>query len=398
VSLPVAASQKKNVALLAACQALLLTNNSTLIALNGLAGYALAPEKHLATAPVTGWVIGAAATSFFASLLMKRIGRRAGFTFGACVGIVGALICAVALSRASFWLFCLGATVFGVYNAFGQYYRFAAADVATPGFKAKAISYVLAGGLVGGILGPSLSRFTIDLVPTAYLAAYLTLIGFLVLVIVVLRFLEIPPPAEAEAKAGGRPLAQIAAQPAFAVAVLSAAFSYGVMNLLMTATPLAMGICGHPYAATATVISSHVVGMFAPSFVTGTLIKRFGVLNVMLVGVLFNLVCIAIALAGIEVANFWWSLVLLGVGWNFLYIGATALLTETYHPAERAKAQGANELFIFLTMATSSFSSGMILETNGWQMLNYAAIPFVLAMGVAVMWLMTKRRGAVAVA
>jgi MFS family permease len=396
--LDVAASQKKNVALLAACQALLFTNNSTLIALNGLAGYALAPQKNLATAPVTGWVIGAAATTFFASLLMKRIGRRAGFTFGACVGIVGALICVAALSIANFWLFCLGTTVFGVYNAFGQYYRFAAADVATHDFKAKAISYVLAGGLVGGIIGPSLSRVTVDLLPTTYLAAYLTLIGFLVLVIVVLRFLEIPPPTAAEAKESGRPLAEIAAQPAFVVAVLSAAFSYGVMNLLMTATPLAMGICGHPYAAAATVISSHVVGMFLPSFVTGSLIKRFGVLNMMLVGVLVNLVCIGVALAGVEVANFWWSLVLLGVGWNFLYIGATALLTETYHTAEKAKAQGANDLFIFLTMATSSFSSGMILETNGWQTLNYAAIPFVLAMGVAVLWLMTKRRGAVVAA
>ena len=390
----VAASQNKNVALLATCQALLFTNNSTLIALNGLAGYALAPNKSLATAPVTGWVVGAAATTFFASLLMKRIGRRAGFTFGACIGIVGALICVVALSMANFWLFCLGATVFGVYNAFGQYYRFAAADVATHDFKAKAISYVLAGGLVGGIIGPSLSRFTVDLLPTTYLAAYLTLIGFLVLVIVVLRFLEIPPPTAAEAKDSGRPLAEIAAQPAFVVAVLSAAFSYGVMNLLMTATPLAMGVCGHPYAAAATVISSHVVGMFLPSFVTGSLIRRFGVLNMMLLGVLVNLVCIGVALAGVEVANFWWSLVLLGVGWNFLFIGATALLTETYHTAEKAKAQGANDLFIFLTMATSSFSSGMILETNGWQTLNYAAIPFVLAMGVAVLWLATKRRGA----
>jgi MFS family permease len=394
--LDVAASQNKNVALLATCQALLFTNNSTLIALNGLAGYALAPNKSLATAPVTGWVVGAAATTFFASLLMKRIGRRAGFTFGACIGIVGALICVVALSVANFWLFCLGATVFGVYNAFGQYYRFAAADVATHDFKARAISYVLAGGLVGGIIGPSLSRFTVDLLPTAYLAAYLTLIGFLVLVIVVLRFLEIPPPTAAEAKDSGRPLAEIAAQPAFVVAVLSAAFSYGVMNLLMTATPLAMGVCGHPYAAAATVISSHVVGMFLPSFVTGSLIKRFGVLNMMLLGVLVNLACIGVALAGVEVANFWWSLVLLGVGWNFLYIGATALLTETYHPAEKAKAQGANELCILLTMATSSFSSGLILEANGWQTLNYAAIPFVVAMGIGVLWLGAKRRGAAA--
>jgi MFS family permease len=394
----VAASQKKNVALLAACQALLLTNNSTLIALNGLAGYALAPHKGLATAPVTGWVVGAAVTTFFASLLMKRIGRRAGFTLGASVGIVGALVCAAALAAGSFWLFCTGTTVFGVYNAFGQYYRFAAADAASAGFKARAISYVLAGGLVGGIIGPTLSRFTVDLAPTAYLGAYLALIGFLVLAIVLLRFLEIPPPTASEAKSTGRPLAVIAAQPAFVVAVLCGAFSYGVMNLLMTATPLAMGVCGHPYSAAAMVISSHVVGMFAPSFVTGSLIRRFGVLTVMLAGVAVNLVCIAIALAGIEVANFWWSLVLLGVGWNFLYIGATALLTETYHSAEKAKAQGANELCILLTMATSSFSSGMILEANGWQTLNYAAIPFVLAMGAAILWLTAKRRGAVAAA
>jgi MFS family permease len=398
VNLPVAASQNKNVALLAAAQALLLTNNSTLIALNGLAGYALAPHKGLATAPVTGWVIGAAATTFFASLLMKRIGRRAGFTLGAAVGIVGALICAAALAAGNFWLFCLGTTVFGVYNGFAQYYRFAAADVATPAFKAKAISYVLAGGLVGGIIGPSLSRFTVNLLPTAYLGAYLVLVLFLAAAIVLFRFLEIPPPTQSEAREGGRPLAVIAAQPAFVVAVLCGAFSYGVMNLLMTATPLAMGVCGHPYAAAATVISSHVVGMFAPSFVTGDLIRRFGVLNVMLAGVLINLLCIAIAVAGIEVAHFWWALVLLGVGWNFVYIGATALLTETYRSAEKAKAQGANELCILLTMATSSFASGMILEANGWQTLNYAAIPFVLAMGVALMWLMMKRRGAVAAA
>ena len=394
----VAAAQTRNVALLAACQALLFTNNSTLIALNGLAGYALAPHKSLATVPVTGWVVGAAATTFFASLLMKRIGRRAGFTFGAAVGIVGALICAGALAAGSFWLFCLGTTVFGVYNAFGQYYRFAAADVATHDFKARAISYVVAGGLVGGIVGPTLSRFTVDLLPTAYLGAYLVLIAFLVAAIVLLRLLEIPPPTAAEAEARGRPLAVLAVQPAFVVAVLCAAVSYGVMNLLMTATPLAMGVCGHPYSAAALVISSHVVGMFGPSFFTGSLIRRFGVLNVMLAGVLVNLVCIAIALAGIGIAHFWWSLVLLGVGWNFLFVGATALLTETYHPAEKAAAQGANDLCIFLVMVTSSLASGIILETNGWQTLNYAAIPFVLAMGAAILWLWRKGRGSPAAA
>jgi MFS family permease len=387
--------QKKNVAVLAGLQALLFTNNATLIALNGLAGYALATDKSLATLPVTGWVVGAALTTFFASLLMKRIGRRGGFTFGALVGIVGAIICCIALYIGNFWLFTFGTTVFGVYNAFGQYYRFAAADVTVADFKARAISYVLAGGLVGGIVGPTVSKWTKDILPITFLGAYLTLIVFLLVVLAVLRLLDIPPPSAGEARDTGRPLIEIAAQPAFIVAVLGAAFGYGVMNLLMTATPLAMGVCGHPYSAAATVISSHVVGMFAPSFITGDLIKRFGTLQVMLWGVVINLGCLVIALAGVDVANFWSSLVLLGVGWNFLYIGGTTLLTETYRPAERAKAQGANDMLIFLTMTTSTFSSGMILEHNGWQTLNFAAIPFILAIGGAVMWLMAKRRRAV---
>jgi MFS family permease len=394
----IAVKQTRNVAVLVACQALLFTNNSILISLNGLAGYALAANKSLATLPVTGWVVGGALTTFFASLLMKRIGRRAGFTVGACIGILGAGICSLALWLGNFWLFCSGTVVFGVYNAFGQYYRFAAADAATHDFRARAISYVLAGGLIGGIVGPTTSRFTVGLLPTTYLAPYLSLIVFMLLALALLRFLEIPPPTAAESTEHGRPLAQIVAQPAFIVAVLAAAFSYGVMNLLMTATPLAMGVCGHPYSAAATVISSHVVGMFAPSFVTGDLIRRFGGLNVMLCGVVLNLVCVGVALSGIEVAHFWWALVLLGVGWNFMFISATALLTETYRPAEKAKAQGVNDLVIFVTMATSSFSSGMILERNGWQTLNYAAIPFIAAIGVAVVWLTMKRKRAVAAA
>jgi MFS family permease len=396
MSTDTAAKQKKNVTVLAVLQALLMTNNSTAIALNGLAGYALASNKALATVPVTGWVVGAALTTFFASLLMKRIGRKGGFTFGTLVGIVGASVCCAALYVGSFWLFVAGTTIFGVYNAFGQYYRFAAADAASHDFKARAISYVLAGGLVGGIVGPTVSKWTKDLLPTTFLGAYIVLIVFLFVVLAVIRLLDIPAPTEAEAKESGRPLAEIAAQPAFVVAVLAAALSYGVMNLLMTATPLAMGVCGHPYSAAATVISWHVIGMFAPSFFTGNLIKRFGVLNVMLAGVVLNFACIGIALAGVDVPNFWAALFVLGVGWNFLYIGGTALLTETYRPAEKAKAQGANDLFIFLIMATSSFASGLLLETNGWQLLNYLAIPFVAAIGLAVLWLTTRRRVPVA--
>jgi len=388
---------KKNVAVLAACQALLFTNNSTAIALNGLAGYALAADKSLATLPVTGWVIGAALTTYPASLLMKRIGRRAGFTVGALTGMVGASICSLALWLGNFWLLCFGSMVFGVYNAVAQYYRFAAADAVGADFRAKAISLVLAGGLVGGIIGPETSKFTVDLLSTRYLGAYLSLIGFLVVVLFVVQLLDIPAPTAAEHKAPARPLKRIMAQPEFIVAVLAAAIAYGVMNLLMTATPLAMGICGHPYAAAATVISWHVIGMFGPSFFTGSLIKRFGVLQVMFAGALLLYVCVGIALSGISVTHFWLALVLLGVGWNFLYIGGTTLITGVCAPAERARTQGANDLIIFIVMATSSFTSGLLLETNGWQILNYLALPFITVAGMALLWLMF-RRGVAAVA
>jgi MFS family permease len=383
---------KKNVAVLATCQALLFTNNSTAIALNGLAGYALAANKALATLPVTAWVIGGALSTLPASLLMKRIGRRAGFTVGALTGMVGASICSFALYFGNFWLFCFGTMVFGVYNAVAQYYRFAAADAVSADFKAKAISLVLAGGLVGGIVGPETSKLTVDLLATHYLGAYLSLIGFLVLVVLVVQWLDIPVPAAAAHKEPTRPLARIMAQPVFVVAVLAAAIAYGVMNLLMTATPLAMGLCGHPYSAAATVIGWHVIGMFGPSFFTGSLIQRFGVLQVMAAGALLLYVVVAIALSGIGVSHFWFALVLLGVGWNFLYIGGTTLITEACTPPERAKTQGVNDLIIFVVMATSSFSSGLLLEKSGWQLLNYLALPFVTAAAVAVLWLLARRR------
>jgi len=389
-------SAKKNVAVLATAQALLLANNSTVIAINGLAGYALASNKALATLPVTGWVIGAAIATYPASMLMKRIGRRGGFTLGTLIGMLGAAICSTAVALGDFWLLCLGTVVFGAYNGFAQYYRFAAADAAPMDFKSRAISLVLAGGLVGGIIGPEVSKLTVEALSTRYLGAYLSLMVFLVIVLAVVQLLDIAPPSESEQREPGRPLAKIAAQPVFIVAVLSAALGYGIMNLLMTATPLAMGICGHPYASAAFVIQWHVIGMFAPSFFTGSLIKRFGLPQVMLAGAALLLVCVGIALAGVAVANFWFALVLLGIGWNFLYVGGTTLLTETYRPSEKAKAQGANDLAIFLVMATSSLASGMLLERNGWETLNYLAIPFIAAIVLALAWLMASRRRALA--
>ena len=381
-----------NIGLLAACQAMLMTNNSTLIAINGLAGLALAPTPALATLPVTCWVIGGAIATMQASKYMKQVGRRAGLIRGASVGIVGAAICAAAMWQASFWLLCFGTLVWGTYNAFGQYYRFVAAEVAAPDFKATAVSLVLAGGLVGGIVGPTLSRYTVDLAGPKFAGAYLALIVFALLTMTVLGRIRIPEPTGAEQAASGRPLAKIAAQPKYVVAVIAGALSYGVMNFLMTSTPIAMGVCGHPYGDAAFVISSHVIGMFAPSFVTGGLIRRFGTIPVMLAGAALNVACIAIALSGVALTNFWWALVLLGVGWNFLYIGATTLLTETYRPEERAKAQGANETAIFVMMAVSSFSSGMIVTNAGWEKVNYAATPLIAIVVLALIYLFIESR------
>ena len=384
----------RNVGLLAACQAMLFTNNSTLIAINGLAGLALAPYVSLATLPVTCWVAGGAIATMPASQYMKRVGRRTGLLHGASIGIIGALLCAAAIWQASFWMLCFGSLVFGGFNAFGQYYRFAAAEVAPPDFRATAVSLVLAGGLVGGILGPTTSRFTVDLIGPRFTGAYLALIAFVLLTIAILSRVRIPDLSAAEQAATGRPMSVIARQPKYIVAVLSGAISYGVMNFLMTSTPIAMGVCGHPYGDAAFVISSHVVAMFAPSFVTGPLIKRAGVIPVMLAGAALNIAALSVALSGVAVANFWWSLVLLGVGWNFLYIGATNLLTETYRPEERAKAQGVNETAIFVMMALSSFSSGMIVTNAGWEKVNYAASPLIAVVILALAFLFLRNRQA----
>jgi len=384
---------QKNVALLSACQGLLLTNNSILIAANGLAGYALATDKALATVPITTYIVGAALTTMPASLLMRRLGRRTGFALGAVFGIVGALICSYAAFAHEFWLLCAGTLVLGIYNATGQYYRFAAADSASIDFKSKAISLVLAGGIAGGILGPETSKISKDFfVQAAFAGSYLSLGVFCLLAIGLISLIDIPPLTVAERKESGRPLTTIARQPAFIVAVLSSVTGYGVMNLLMVATPLAMVACQHPFSDAAFVIQWHVIAMFAPSFFTGTLIKRFGVVNVMLTGVVLNFGCIAVALAGLEVAHFWAAMVLVGIGWNFMFIGGTTLLTECHTPSERGKVQGANDLAIFLTMIVTSLSSGLLFTLQGWELMNQLAVPFLLLAGIAMLWLAAVQR------
>jgi len=384
--------EHRNVFLLSCCQALLLVNAVTLISVSALAGYALADNKAFATLPSLTYVVGAAIATFPASLWMKRVGRRAGFLTGGAFALAGAMLASYAVLAGSLALLCAGTLLMGVYNAFGQYYRFAAADAASVDFKAKAISYVLAGGLVGGVVGPQLSTFTRGLWQPDYSASYASLFLFCLVAMGIMSMLRIPNVAQSVSHEPARPLAEIARQPVFIVAATVAALGYAVMNLLMTATPLAMGFCGHPYSASAGVIAAHVVGMFAPSFFTGSLIKRFGVLRVMSAGVAAQLACVAVGLSGQRVANFWWALVLLGIGWNFMYLGGTTLLTEAYRPAEKAKAQGFNEITIFTVQALSAFSSGVLVNTRGWEALNYVALPFIALAGAALAWLAAKRR------
>ena len=385
---------RRNVTLLAACQALLLINNVIFITLNGLAGFMLATSKGLATLPVTGYVVGGALWAIPASYYMKRFGRRAGFTLGSGMGVLGAGVCGFAVYVHSFTLLCVGTLITGAYSAFAIQYRFAAADMSAPDFRAKAISLVLAGGIVGGVIGPESAKLTKDFFSVSFLGSYLSLMAFGLLSMFIIQFLRIPNPKIEALAEPRRPLSAIVRQPTFIVAVMCAALGYGVMNLLMTATPLAMGHEQHSFASTAFVIEWHVIGMFAPGFFTGLLIKRFGILRILGAGLCINAVCIAIALSGHDVMHFWAALFLLGVGWNFLYVGGTTLLTETYRPEERARVQGINDACVFATMAVSSFSSGMLLHADGWTMLNQISLVPLAVMLAALIWMARVRRAA----
>jgi MFS family permease len=389
------ASLRPQVALLIGLQALLLTNNVTLVAVNGLAGLAIADNKLLATLPVTGYVLGGAVWAMPAAAFMHRFGRRAGYTLGSIVAIGGALLGWYALTVKSLPLLCLATFVCGLYNAFGASLRFAAADVADafrPAFRARAISLVLAGGIAGGVLGPEISKWSRDWLPNAFAGTYLTLVGFAMASLVLAQCLRRPGVTHAQAAAGApaRPLREIVRQPACAVAILSAAFGYGVMNLLMVATPLAMEVCRHPYASAAFVIEWHVVGMFAPGFFTGGLIARFGALPVIAAGCVLMLGCVAVALSGVELMQFLVALFLLGVGWNFMYTGGTTLLTTSYRPSEKARVQGFMDLCVFTVMVSSSASSGALLFVNGWTVLNLLSLPVVVVLA-AVLWLAARQ-------
>ena len=378
------------VGLLATMQALLLIVNVAFVAINGLVGFALADNKLLATLPVTGYVLGAALWAMPGAALMARVGRRRGYTIGAVVMVLGAALAGFAVSLSSLWLLCLATFVCGTFNAFGASYRFAAADVADayrPAFRAKAISLVLAGGIAGGVIGPSLAGWSRGWLPTQYLGTYLALGAIALLSLLLAQLLHLPKRMDKLPAGPVRALRELLRPATARVAILCCAISYGVMNLLMVATPLAMHAHHHSFAATALVLEWHVIGMFAPGFVTGFLITRFGVLPVLVTGALLNLGCIAVALSGTGMQQFLIALVLLGVGWNFMYTGGTTLITYGYAAHDKNKVQGFTDACVFTTMVTSSAASGVLLVSDGWQILNYVALPFVLLMLAAVVWL-----------
>jgi len=386
---------RRNVLVLATCQALSMSGQSIVLTVAALAGHMLAADKSLATLPLAAQFTATMLSTIPASLLMGRIGRRAGFTVGQTFGVTGAVLAAFAIYQASFVVFAIAAALLGVHNAFWQYYRFAAAEATSEEMRSRAISYVLTGGLVAAFIGPMLARATRDwLTPFTFAGSYAAIVGLSFLTILLLQFVRIPLPSKPKGGGSGRPLPEIVRQPAFVVAVLAAMFGYGTMTLVMTATPLAIIACGLPFNDAAFVIQWHLVGMFAPGFVTGHLIRRFGVLTVIMVGTLLNALCMAINLAGVNLVNFWLALLLLGVGWNFMFIGGTTLLTEAARPEERAKVQATNDFMVFTMVALASFSSGALQHLVGWQAVNAAvALPMLVAFAAAA-WLLRVRRRA----
>ena len=383
----------KNLVLLIVCQGLFLTNNVTFIAINGLVGLSLAPVSWMATLPVMGYVVGAAFSTSIVAKSQNHFGRKISFQLGLLVAVLSALLCAYAALSRNFWLLVTGTFIAGYYSANGQLYRFAAAELTVASQRDKAVSWVLAGGILGAVIGPNLASWTRNLFDTAFLGAYLTLSIAGLMGIVVMQFIHFPTEFKTEhSLADGRPLKAILKQPVFMVAVIGAALGYGVMNLLMAATPLAMQICGLPFSDTALVLEWHVIGMFAPGFFTGTLIQRFGALKIMSIGVVLNFICILIALTGTDLRQFLIALFLLGVGWNFLFTGSTSLAMTAYKPDERDKAQAAINFFVFGTMAFTSFGSGALITSKGWSILNLGSLIPVIFTALALLWLSAQNK------
>jgi len=383
---------RHNARVLAVAQALGGASPAIVISLGGLVGQALADNKELATLPVSVLQLGLALGTIPAAMVMRRFGRRNGYFLGALIGVLAGCVASYGIVSAMFALFCVGTFMAGLFGSFVQSYRFAATDAAGDAFKARAISWVMAGGLAAGVIGPQLVIWTRDLVPGAMFAGgFLGQAGLALLTIAVIAFLKPTPPVHAKST-GGRPLRLIVVQPKFIVAAVTGLVSYGMMSFLMTAAPIAMVGCGHSVGTAALGIQWHILAMFGPSFVTGRLIERFGKERVTALGLILIAVSAGIFLSGLTVGHFWIGLILLGIGWNFGFIGATTLATDCYRPEERVKVQALFDFLIFGAVAVASFSSGKLLNTGGWETVNYLTfVPVAVALALVV-WNAFRKR------
>ncbi len=387
---------KRMIGLLAVCQALMMTSQLLVVTTSALVGLALAPYRQLATLPYALQFIAVMTVTYFASLLMGRIGRKRGFLLASAVGCVGATVATGGIVSGSFWLFCLGSFLFGIFFAFSQYYRFAAAEIATDDYRSRAISFVIAGGVVAGFAGPWIATRTRLVVADAEFAgSYVSMLVLYLASALILGFIRFPDGASAAgASDEPRPLAAVARQPPYIVAMLAAVVAYGSMNLVMAATPLAMKAREFTTEQIAFVIGCHALGMFAPAFITGHLIRWYGVLNVMLWGALLLAGCVAINLSGQGTEHFLIALTLLGVGWNFLFTGGTTLLTTTYRPSEKARAQGLNDFVVYTVISLTAVGSGGFHAWFGWEAINVGVAPFLVLAAAMVTWLRLRQRAA----
>lgn len=383
---------RRNIAVLTAAQSLGGASPPIVMSLGGLVGQQLAADPAWVTFPVSLFGVGLALGAPPAAFVMRRHGRRNGYLLGALFGVASGLVAAFGIFTASFWIFCLGAFTAGLYGAYVQSYRFAAADGADGDLKAQAISWVMVGGLVAAVVGPQLVIWTRDTVPgTPYVGSFISQAALALLVIPVLLLLRSPPAIGQAGPSGGRSLGQILRAPRFMLAVATGVVSYGLMAFVMTAAPVAMVNIGHSVNSAALAIQWHLLAMFAPSFFTGRLMARFGKERVAAVGMVLIAVAAVVALSGVAVENFWLSLMIMGLGWNFSFIGATAMVTDCHSVEERSKAQGANDFFVFGATAVVSFMAGAILNTAGWQAINWLLFPPVALILAPLLWQAARR-------
>jgi MFS family permease len=383
---------KRNALVLAIGQALAGANNTVIVVTGGILGSMMAPDKSLATLPISLMVCGMAAGSLPVGMLARRYGRRVAYQIGAVMGTIAGLIGYVAITHGSFWLYLLATFCGGLYAASHMSYRFAAADTASVEFKPKAVAWVMAGGLFAAFIGPQLVIYTKDLVPPyLFAASYLGQAAVAAIALVLLAFVQVPQTVVKTVE-GGRRLAEIARQPRFIVAATCGTASYALMNLMMTSAPLAMVDCGLSVSDATLGIQWHVFSMYAPSFFTGSLILRFGVIRVVALGLALLFLSAVVGFSGMTVTHFWTALVLLGIGWNFTLVGATTMVTETHRPEERNKVQAFIDFCIFGTMAVGSFISGGMLAHFGWFLVNVVMFPVVAVAGGMLLWLALRDR------